>query len=209
MLAGTTFTHVASRQKHLSALLIAVPRPLGSGHFERRKPLPDGRGTAKQKPGGKCWRDYMAERSRKREAQVRLLVVSQEAIAQKKRLANLVAVRFRVSDCSITKLGYIGIRQFLLEFLRCELNSNHLPRFRGNTAAFGSPGITSGRRSSPAGKRFQKYSPPPRQPVRCSHISRRLPTRRLGLWVAHDEVCLRTLRHSAFPIGWLNRDLSS
>ena len=34
-------------------------------------------------PDGKCWRDYMAERSRKREAQVRFQVVSQEAIAQK------------------------------------------------------------------------------------------------------------------------------
>ena len=48
---------------------------------------------------GKCWRDYMAERSRKREAQVRFLVASQEAIAQKQRLANLVAVFEDSGEC--------------------------------------------------------------------------------------------------------------
>lgn len=54
MLAGTTFNHVASRQKHLSALWISVPRPLGSGPDQ-----PSGRfltGAVRQNRNfGECW----------------------------------------------------------------------------------------------------------------------------------------------------------
>lgn len=69
MLAGTT-----SATCRVSAKTLV-------GSFENRLEL-----------GGKCWRDYMAERSRKREVRVRLLVASQEVKAQKQCLANLVAV---------------------------------------------------------------------------------------------------------------------
>ena len=64
------------------------------------------------KTDGKGWRDYMAERSRKREAQVRLLVASQEAIAQKnvsrillpslKTVANASGTTNRVDYCRRT-----------------------------------------------------------------------------------------------------------
>ena len=67
-------------------------------------PLPDGRGTATQKSDGQCWRGDLAECSRKREAQVRLLVVSQAAIAQEQCLTNLVAVSFVIADCLVVLL---------------------------------------------------------------------------------------------------------